>query len=202
MFFLRKEIDELKEQLASQTLTETLLSQALKQANEEKRNWRLEACLQQKHLEIKLEKNRLDIEDQEREKMASVSCKIEVAQDIEIKTSQKDKVEVITIDDTSEDEDTKERLCNQTESKEVNITNLAMNDTGISIKDIKSETFSETIKVKENKENEVDNFENEAVEKRVTFASNSVSPKKSNLRKCKKVIICKPMSFSTIQKPK
>lgn len=50
--FIRKESEELREQLKSRGLTHTMLSTALKEANREMRKWRLEATLKQCQLEL------------------------------------------------------------------------------------------------------------------------------------------------------
>lgn len=78
MVSFSKQIEDLREQLSSRTLTEILLSKALTEANEEKRKWKLEAAIKSNELgllqieEGDIESNLNEIDYNSRKKLKAV----------------------------------------------------------------------------------------------------------------------------------
>lgn len=283
-----KQIEELRQQLSSRTLTEILLSKALAEANEDKRKWKLEAALKSNELELtRSDRGQLDGKSTANVLM-NINPKCPKGSEITkphpqshpednllkyAKTSNLSKLKDIeslctlvkvdfkqsetinlkedipcidqtlihnrktgkmisTSDDSIKIESVfKEKMClssshivdqhsvvilDENSSDETVLSNR-MKSTNTTDKEnedlivVKEEIISQNLKlnsadkVEENKENVACDLENTNDDKgdstkKVTFSANTISPKKSNLRKCKKIFVCKPVIFNSSTK--
>lgn len=83
MFSFSKQIEDLREQLSSRTLTEILLSKALTEANEEKRKWKLEASIKSNEIGP-LEIEESDIQNNLNEVDSNSSKKVKAVENIDL----------------------------------------------------------------------------------------------------------------------
>lgn len=88
MLSFSKQIEDLREQLSSRTLTEILLSKALTEANEEKRKWKLEAAIKSNELGS-LEIEESDIENNLNEVYSNSSKTLKALENIKLAKDEK-----------------------------------------------------------------------------------------------------------------
>lgn len=252
-----KQIEELRQQLSSRTLTEVLLSKALSDSNEEKRKWKLETVLKTNEIELlraegsdqtktpntnptKINTIIKEIKhpDQGRfDMLEKYSTKLKELQSQEgAKSSSFDTIfnrenfvvdrnpskgiltpiadEIICVEDVIEENND---ISNQTDNSIIVLDddhtneNRVSNETNIhkalneieNTEDHEIEELRSVLRTPEQMEDDKENaliqnsnIENNMLGKKVTFAEATVSPKKSGLRRCKKVIVCKPTIIS------
>ncbi|XP_050512200.1 protein Spindly-like [Diabrotica virgifera virgifera] len=204
-----KEIQALKEEMNSKSLQRFMLSSELRESNEEKRKWRLEAMSKQ---------HELDILKRELSKETESSTKQVQQEKLSFITSARKDVSRSSTETKKDSacekklEDSVERLTLTEQSPDVQRAYLDLSDDQKESDDFETSALSkeyhcvdhsvtnrrDTIlidKEHNNKENKPDNDVTTNQAKRVTFAVNTLSPKKTERRGGRRIFVGKPIHF-------
>ncbi|XP_072393859.1 protein Spindly-like [Diabrotica undecimpunctata] len=203
-----KELQALKEEMNSKSLQRFMLSTELRESNEEKRKWRLEAMSKQHELELlkkelskETEGNTKPVQKQEKLSFITLARK-------DVSHSSAESKKEIACEKILED--SVKRLTLRERSPEIHGASLDLSDEQKESSEFETSALGkecvdhsvtnrrDTILIDKeynNKENKPDNDVTMNNPKRVTFAVNTLSPKKTERRGGRRILLGKPIYF-------